>query len=1027
MRFFKLFLIKLVVFTFCFDFVYSQNPLNDPRLKEVLNQSGISVEDAKELLGKNTNSDFLEEKNIDIPGKTKTSDLVKEQVQAIREQDKSNEIENLNLDPIDIEKSSNTTNASLDQKTFFTEEALEAVKEKVSDDIISDIQLEKNIDLIEAQKDVYYGYKTFKVDPDVFQSSLDESIDPSYLIGPGDEIIIMLWGQTEINEKYTVSRDGYLFIENVGQVFVNSYTLEKLEKKLFKLLKKAYSSLDPQTGNPTTFFDVSLGSLSLKPLRVFVLGEVEKPGAYNMKTSATLFTSLYYFGGPKLSGSLRDIQLIRDEKIIAKIDFYEFLQTGLRKNDVSLQRDDVIFIPQRGKTVTTSGEIDRQMKFELKEGEKIKDLLKFAGGLKNTTYTKRIQINRILPQGQRKGINASRTIVDISLSDSAGSGFDSDLYDNDQIRFFSINNDEHNIVKINGHVERPGSYDLGNGLRLLDLIEKADSLKFNAYLDRADIVRNKITEIGKRLIEVNLKKALEGDLSHNIKLESNDVVTIYDYTRMSYFTNVSINGHVENPGVKEFYNGMDVYDLVFLGGGFENQKHLKNTFMEKAELTKKDENDKVKDIITFRLDSVLVGKGIANKKIERGDEIRIYSYSEVYDQDNIEVTVSGIVKRPGRYPITKETMLSEVLFRAGGFEDDEFKKEIFMERMDIIRQSKFNEQSYIISINLIDLFANIAEKDIRLEKNDKIRVFSNNMFSVDKKVIIDGSVNNPGEYILAENMTIVDLILEAGGFSGDKKSYRIDLASFEKSEHNFKRKIKTFTFELSSIKDEFIIDGIKQKQQQVFLKNKDEVVVRAHPMSDSFEYVTIEGEVLYPGKYVISSENEKVSSLVERAGGLGPNAYAVSSVFKRDGEEIKLSFDKIIKNPRTSSNFMLLDGDTLVIGKKSNLVKINGEVNTPGNYQYFKGKNLRDYIELAGGLSNAADRNKIYIEYPDGRSKQLKKLGFSPKVLDGSIIYVGIKEDLSPFNLTEYITNLTTFWTDLSQSYILLLLALRSA
>ena len=252
------------------------------------------------------------------------------------------------------------------------------------------------------------------------------------------------------------------------------------------------------------------------------------------------------------------------------------------------------------------------------------------------------------------------------------------------------------------------------------------------------------------------------------------------------------------------------------------------------------------------------------------------------------------------------------------------------------------------------------------------------------------------------------------------------MTSSTAADNDLKRNIKTFTFELSSIKDEFIINGEKQKQQQVFLKNKDEVVVRSHPLSDNLEYVIIEGEVLYPGKYALTSENDKVSSLVERAGGLGPNAYAVSSVFIRDGEEIKLSFDKIIRNPRTSSNFRLLDGDKLVIGKKSNLVKINGEVNTPGNYQYFKGKNLRDYIELAGGLNNLADRNRIYIEYPDGRSKQLKKLKFSPKVLDGSIIYIGTKEDLTPFNLTEYITNLTTFWTDLSQSYILLLLALRS-
>ena len=275
MRILQSFIFKVVLFTLCFDFVYSQNSLNDPRLKEILNQSGISIEDAKELLGENKNADFLDENNIDIPKRASASESVKTQIQAIREQDKSNNFKNINSFPTGIENKIKNIEADSHQKSLVNDEALKAVKEKISDDIISTIQSDKDIDRLEAQKDVYYGYKIFKGDPDVFQSSLEESIDPSYLIGPGDEIIIMLWGQTEINEKYTVSRDGYLFIENVGQIFVNSYTLEKLEKKLFKLLKKAYSSLDPPSGNPTTFFDVSLGSLSLKPLRVFVLGEVE--------------------------------------------------------------------------------------------------------------------------------------------------------------------------------------------------------------------------------------------------------------------------------------------------------------------------------------------------------------------------------------------------------------------------------------------------------------------------------------------------------------------------------------------------------------------------------------------------------------------------------------------------------------------------------------------------------------------------------------------------------------------------------
>ena len=246
---------------------------------------------------------------------------------------------------------------------------------------------------------------------------MDIPIDPSYTVGPGDEIIVMLWGDTELRNSYTVSRDGYLFIKNIGQVFVNGLDLNKLEKKLFKLLKKVYASLDSKNG-PTTYLDVSLGSSSLRPLRIFALGELSNPGAYVVKPTATIFTALYYFNGPDVEGSMRSIKLIRDEKEISNIDFYDFLLSGKRKNDKKLQRDDIIFIPPRGNSISVKGEINRSdLIYELKDKEGILDLIKMAGGLKSTTFLSRVSIDREVQFRKGENFISELTRIDLNLGD----------------------------------------------------------------------------------------------------------------------------------------------------------------------------------------------------------------------------------------------------------------------------------------------------------------------------------------------------------------------------------------------------------------------------------------------------------------------------------------------------------------------------------------------------------------------------------------------------------------------------------
>ena len=188
------------------------------------------------------------------------------------------------------------------------------------------------------------------------------------------------------------------------------------------------------------------------------------------------------------------------------------------------------------------------------------------------------------------------------------------------------------------------------------------------YLERVDITRTN-SDYTKSLVDVNLALALKNDPSHNIELKSNDIIRIYRLSEFQYKTNVGIYGHVQNPGTKPFLENMQVYDLVFAGGGFENKNHLDNTYIERADLTLTDVNGNVTKIIPFNLDSVLLGQGIAKMNIAMGTEIRIYSKSEIDRILPNSIRIVGHVKRPGRYKIPKNTKISDVLFRAGGFLD----------------------------------------------------------------------------------------------------------------------------------------------------------------------------------------------------------------------------------------------------------------------------------------------------------------------------------------------------------------------
>ena len=360
---------------------------------------------------------------------------------------------------------------------------------------------------------------------------------------------------------------------------------------------------------------------------------------------------------------------------------------------------------------------------------------------------------------------------------------------------------------------------------------------------------------------------------------------------------------------------------------------------------------------------------------------------------------------------------------AGGIEDEVFLSSIYLDRADLIRKNDDFITRSIIPFSLTDIFDSTKiDKNFLLEPDDIIRVYSKYLFNKNPKVSISGVINKPGEYELKNNMNIKDLILEAGGISEAVFSYRVEIARLDEYNSDEEKFSEIITFEM---KNDFSLFKYG-KQTNYEIKPYDYISIRPNPNFQMHRKVFIEGSVYYPGEYILQHSKENVYDVIKRAGGLKVEAYPYASILVRNNQQINIDFQRILKSPYSKYNFILMDADRIIINNRPHLVVINGEVNTPGNYQFIKGTRLREYIRLAGGYSEDASKWSTFVTFPNGTSKRISILGISPIVHDGSIITIPRKEEVEPFNFTEYAMNFTTIWADLTQAYLMIILALRS-
>jgi len=289
----------------------------------------------------------------------------------------------------------------------------------------------------------YFGYDIFRAGKDMATPAEVGPVDPGYLVSTGDVIMLTLWGEVEYQYQLEVSKEGDILVPGVGQIFVAGTELKDLRTQLKNYLSKFYAGL--AANPPTAFLDVTLSNL--RGSQIYIMGEVERPGSYTLSSYATSFNAMYTIGGPKITGSLRGVRILRDGKTAAEIDLYDYLVKGISTDDRRLLHNDIVFVPPRGKTVGIKGEVNRPGVYELRENETIQDLIAFAGKLKPTAYTFRAQIQRIVPMTERVRGESEKGLLDIDLTASASP---QQLADGDLVVVFPILDQMDGFVEISG-------------------------------------------------------------------------------------------------------------------------------------------------------------------------------------------------------------------------------------------------------------------------------------------------------------------------------------------------------------------------------------------------------------------------------------------------------------------------------------------------------------------------------------------------------------------------------------------------
>ena len=603
-----------------------------------------------------------------------------------------------------------------------------------------------------------FGYEIFRYAPSTFEPLATGPVDPDYPIGPGDEIVISIWGDNQYTQTAIVTREATITVLDIGQVVLNGLTLAQAKRLITDRLSTVYSGI--RARHPSTFVDVTLGKL--RTIQVFILGDVVRPGGYTISSVSTVLNALYNAGGPTSRGSMRDVRIVRHNEVSRHVDLYGYILTGSRAEDVRLQSGDVIFVPPIGKTVAILGEVHRPAIYEVRAEERLHELLRLSGGVLTTALLDRMQIDRIVPFSQRDLVHGrDRVALDMPLrAILADSTQDPELLDRDIIQIFRIGDIRKNTVSISGSVIRhPGTYEIKPGMHISDLVQAAGGYTPDTYLDRAVLVRT-APDLSQSIRRFNIGKAAAKDPEQDLELTELDAIYVASVWDVRDRHSVQITGNVRKPGRYDYLDGMTIMDLIFASGGLkESASKLE------AEVSRVDSTAiaTTKGARIYRV-PITEDYGIHSQDtsfvLQKYDEIFV---REIPDWDlQRNVTITGEVKYPGVYSLkSKDERLSSLLTRAGGLKPTAYPRAASFTR------SKGNAGRLAVDIE------SVAKKhkrrhDLTLEDGDVVDIPNQ-----PKTVKVTGEVGSPASVLYESGRSIGYYVDQAGGYTDKSDRGRV--------------------------------------------------------------------------------------------------------------------------------------------------------------------------------------------------------------------------------------------------------------
>ena len=494
-----------------------------------------------------------------------------------------------------------------------------------------------------------YGFQFFNSEKLSFEPSVNIPIPKSYVLSSSDELIINIWGASQQVHELTVDQSGAIYIPGVGQIQVGGMQLDQARTLIHNRLKAIYSGMSGS--NPNTWADISIQNL--RAIKVSVLGEVMVPGTYTLPATASAFNALYLSGGPNETGSFRNIQVIRDNKVLQTIDVYDYLIHSNPKSNVVLRDNDILMIPPYEARVDMQGSFKRKGFFEWKKGETLSHMIAFAGGFDAAAYKASLSVVRYT--------DSQRMILDVDADE-----FNRFVpQDGDSITAGQVLQRYNNRVHISGAVFRPGTYSLVDGMKLIDLIQRAQGVTEDVFNNRGIIFR-----LGKDLTPTTLAFDVTDVLNRkkDIVLQREDSVVIQDLFSMREERYVRIMGEVQEQGMYPYSEEMTINDLIFQAGGLKeaaSESFIEISRRHSYERAASLSNDLV-ELYQFDISrSLKLADDDARFVMKPFDYVYIRKAPSYFEQKT--VTIEGEILYPGQYSIRSKTeRISDLIRRAGG-------------------------------------------------------------------------------------------------------------------------------------------------------------------------------------------------------------------------------------------------------------------------------------------------------------------------------------------------------------------------